>query len=353
MHGDKAKWVPAHLGCNANLRVSPFTTVQVAGGVASGGFRFDKGGAYYLCYRFMYKQQLVEGLIPPTAYIPFKDIRVVAIGVTGATPNGTAVSCVSNVSILGGGFLSLQSLVTPPTLTCSFGGTVVNPVGITEDSVLPDSGNTSVKSETLKLHVGTKLEFTALSAFHAYDDSSLAVTSVFPGGGAYNLVANIYVGGTMLNYGAPRCRFGKPEENLYGNTGVWLNSTHIKCEKPRFPDSYRDSLGSYDLTVTPNGQCYAASKGSFTTYNALTDGVLLLGAPATSSVEIDITGEGYVALAGGLCFFKQIGLPAGTTPQTFAKPLSVQSSTLALLNTSCGDCQPAVCGFCFNQWTFC
>ena len=56
MHGDKAKWVPAHLGCNANLRVSPFTTVQVAGGVASGGFRFDKGGAYYLCYRFMYRQ---------------------------------------------------------------------------------------------------------------------------------------------------------------------------------------------------------------------------------------------------------------------------------------------------------
>ena len=210
----------------------------------------------------------------------------------------------------------------------------MNPVGITEDSVhCLTPAYTSVKSETLKLHVGTKLEFTALSAFHAYDDSSLAVTSVFPGGGAYNLVANIYVGGTMLNYGAPRCRFGKPEENLYGNTGVWLNSTHIKCEKPRFPDSYRDSLGSYDLTVTPNGQCYAASKGSFTTYNALTDGVLLLGAPATSSVEIDITGEGYVALAGGLCFFKQIGLPAGTTPQTFAKPLSVQSSTLARCST--------------------
>ena len=48
------------------------------------------------------------------------------------------------------------------------------------------------------------------------------------------------------------------------------------------------------MAVTPNGQCYAASTGVFVTYNALVSHTTLSGAPSTSSVSLEVVGEGFV-----------------------------------------------------------
>ena len=328
MHGDKAKWVPHQLGCSASLRVSPFTSVQVVGGVAKGSFRFVFGGAYYLCYRFMYSQQIVAGAVPPSPWVPFKDIRAVAVGVTGADINGTALGCVSNVTILGAGFSSLAFLTSPPTLTCTFGTSVVTPSSVSDDRMnCLTPAYTAVATLALKVQVGSALAFTAVSTFHAYDSSAVVMSSVFPAGGAYNVVDDrIYISGTMLNFGQPRCRFGPESAGLIGDVGEYFNTSMTRCVKPRFPDSYRDALGSYVVAFTPNGQCYGASTGTFTTYNALTEGTLLKGSPSTQSVSLRITGEGYVNIPGGRCRFTQIGVES---PTTFTKPLTVESATVA------------------------
>ena len=48
-----------------------------------------------------------------------KDIKVVALDVTSSTPNGTATGCVTNVTIVGTGFASLQQLTKPPSMRSS------------------------------------------------------------------------------------------------------------------------------------------------------------------------------------------------------------------------------------------
>ena len=346
MHGDKFKFVPAGMSCAASLRVSPFSTVQLVDGKFVSALRFTNGGAYYLCYRFMYLEQEVPGQVPSTPYVPFEEIRAVAVGVTptspsgtGALPNGTALGCVTNVTIYGGGFSAVNYLLDPPSLMCHFGGLSVNPTAVSDTQLSCLSpAFTSSQVVTLRLSVGTSLDFTALGAFYAYDSSAMVVSSVFPGGGAYNLVDNLIVSGSMLNFGMPRCRFGAASADLVGSSGVWLNSTHLICEKPRFPDSYRDMLGAFDVAVTPNGQCYASSVGTFTTYNALTEGVLVSGAPSSSSVQLQIIGEGYpFGINGGLCRFTQIlgatAIAAGSAPAVFARPLSVVSPEMAACST--------------------
>ena len=126
-----------------------------------------------------------------------------------------------------------------------------------------------------------------------------------------------------------RCRFG----DVAGSYGTWLNSTTVLCEKPSFPDSYRSSLGSYAVAVTPNGQCFAESVGAFVTYNALFSHLDVLGAPSTTSVPLAIHGEGFVPLTGGLCRFTL--LPEREL--TLARPLSVESDTYATCSTPAAE----------------
>ena len=103
--GDIAKWVPSHLGCTASYGVSAFTTVNInpISGQLEGEFRFVYAGSYFLCWRFNYAQQIAPrgdpNRVPPTPFLPFEQIRAAAVGVTGATPNGTATGCVSDVTI--------------------------------------------------------------------------------------------------------------------------------------------------------------------------------------------------------------------------------------------------------------
>ena len=107
----------------------------------------------------------------------------------------------------------------------------------------------------------------------------------FPIGGAYNLAHDVYASGHFADYGVPRCRFTSLDGGQLG--GVWIsdgavvhNSSFLYCDKPRFPDSFRTTLGAVNVSVAPNGQCYSSSQGQFVTYNAMVTRTTVTGAPA-------------------------------------------------------------------------
>ena len=355
---DVAKWVPASRGCSAPLSVAPFATVRrtvVSNGADTftGTFRFRTGGAYFLCYRFMYREQEVPNRVPGTGWEEHREIRLVAVGIIGGTgggasPNGTKASrdggCVTNVTVTGQGLAALETLNYPPTLKCLFGSEETSVSYRTDSQIYcntPAFTRTAVMPLTVRIQCAESqregacnvpsLTLTALSNFFAYDDAGIRVDTVFPGGGAYNMQTDIYVSGRMLNYGRITCRFGGEGQGLLSSWGEYHNSTHIRCEKPRFPDAYRSRLGSFTLEVTPNGQCYAGSTGNFTTYNALVSGPTLRGAPATSSVALEVLGEGFVTgLTGGFCRFTQRRVPEGRRPTIVSTALSVSSTTRAV-----------------------
>ena len=95
----------------------------------------------------------------------------------------------------------------------------------------------------------------------------------------------------------------------------------MRCAKPRFPDSYRDETGAYGVEVSANGHCFHTTSAFFVTFNAKVDRTLLLGAPATASVAVRITGVGFPVpgLDGAVCEFSYQKLRYHPTRTTNAR----------------------------------
>ena len=95
---------------------------------------------------------------------------------------------------------------------------------------------TTPSVSSLSINVGSLFSLIAVESFYAYDAAAINVSSVFPGGGAYNLQTDIVVSGAFLNFGAIRCQFGDASAGLISSYGEYINTTHI-----RMPDRNRVS----------------------------------------------------------------------------------------------------------------
>lgn len=145
--------------------------------------------------------------------------------------------------------------------------------------------------------------------FTTFDAEDQLVYSVFPGGGPYNLASNMIVTGVFQDFKAPRCKFG----DYVGTYGVVYNASYATCEKPRFPDELRNDVGGYNVTFSPNGQCFPTAsrhrlETQFMTYNSQTNSIDIASAPASGSVQLTVEGDGYTypGLEGGICRFTQV-----------------------------------------------
>ncbi|KAL3928232.1 MAG: hypothetical protein SGPRY_002472, partial [Prymnesium sp.] len=108
-----------------------------------------------------------------------------------------------------------------------------------------------------------------------------------------------------------------------------------------FSDQTRDSLGAFSVQYAANGHCFTSTSASFTIYNSMVNSIAVSGAPATSSLLLDVFGEGFVypGLLGGACQFRL--LTSGTS-------LSVRTS-LSALSTSHLQCPTPAAGV-VGEW---
>ena len=337
--GDHVRWVPlSNLADGCVGRGFTFGTINAFApdGRPQGDFRFEALGGYFLCYRFLYKQMTPRP--PPSGWVIYPHIRAVAIASPLSSPNGTAVGCVSNVSVATEGIYALSNLSTMPLLECTY-TTSSDDVISTDVTTLSDSLLSCLTPEytapnlvSLALRVGTLGSIAMEPAFLIYDSDTIAVATVYPRGGWFNYDYNALLTGSFINAGDVRCRFG---ENPWGvsSWAVVFNRTHMRCEKPAFPDETRDSMAPLTMYVAPNGQCYKKSERRFVIYNSLITEINPIGAPSIAKATVDVIGDGfpYPGLPGAKCIFTQrLNATAGNaTGPAHATPLAVRSSTLA------------------------
>jgi hypothetical protein len=317
--GDRAKWVVAGATtCESTDDATAFATVG-----ADGSATFTFGTTVQqllLCYKFRYAATGDAA----TAYLLFPAITLSLIRVDVVTPTSTAVGCSSDVHVSGAGFAAAAAVRTP---TCALGALGAGVAVVVNDSLIRCTTVSASYPATATL----RLDFGSLTAAHpdvvrsfaVYDATSVSISSIFPAGGGYNLQTTVTLSGSFADYGAPRCRFGSYE----GALGLVINSTHLSCGKPRFPDSERTSLGAYTVTVAANGQCYSPSSVAFTTYNSQLNSIATSGAPSSSSVALTLTGEGFAdpGLPSGLCLFQKTAPGALITKHTELTTLSSKS----------------------------
>ena len=307
--GDWAKWVPADdTSCSS---VAPYSTVGKSESGVVASFAFDRSivGALALCYRFKF-----GGILPPTEYIFHSHIRAAAIKFDSVLPSATGIGCSSSLTVVGVGFAAMaiddsfagaaSVLRTELPLSCGFDGMGETPATILSDSRIACASPAPTALEPISLRVDlgslTASHPAVTNAFAVFQPSASWITSLLPQGGAYNLQPNVTILGHFEDFGTARCRFG----SWVGDMAEVINSSHAVCRKPRFPDAERDSVGAYAVTFSANGQCFAdSSVARFTTYNSQINSMGVTGAPSTSSVTLDILGEGFVypALEGGHC----------------------------------------------------
>ena len=171
------------------------------------------------------------------------------------------------------------------------------------------------------------------------------VDTLLPAGGAYNLEPDLAVTGAFVDWGAPRCRFtsvDNPSISWVGSAGSVIDSSHAICRKPRFPDSQRELVGFYAVAFSPNGQCFGSSpddEAMFQTYNSHVETISIQGAPSTSSISLDVAGEGFVvpALQGGLCRFTSASSANVSVPTDAGLQLTVDT-TLQTVSSSLIRC---------------
>lgn len=320
--------------CRSEFDVIPPTPVFDADGNASIRFAIPKSaiGLLALCYKFNYHTVGAS----PTAYLLFPDIRAASVAFRKVSPQGTALGCVSNITLDGAGFdalIGLSKAGLAPEPTCRFGGvgstiaTIVNDTQIVCQTIAP------VVAATLPLHIDigiiTALLPAAFPSFVAYDSSLHVITSMYPAGGAYRDERPLRLHGfTFADVGTPRCRHG----NLTSFApAVVVNATFATCLKPRFPDSVRDEVGPYVVSFSANGQCFPESSAGakFYLYNSQVRFLQVTGAPTMSVSVLDIIGDGFVApaLDGGACRFRRTA-PLWASSNVVETPLTTISSTL-------------------------
>lgn len=336
--GDHIRWVPLD-GMAKGCAAPGFTFGTVnsinADGEAHGQFRFNHVGGYFLCYRFLYRQMRPRP--PPSGWVAFLNIRTVVLETPQATPNGTAVGCMSNITVSTTGLDALHNLTAFPTLSCTF-TTRHDYVLVTDTIQASDSllscntaAYTAPNVVRLELQFGTLRSVLMEHDFLIYDPQSIIVTSAYPRGGWFNYAYDTLLTGGFKNAGAVHCRFG----NEYWGVSSWAtvyNSTHMRCEKPAFPDDTRDDLGALTVHVSPNGQCYTQTSTSFVVYNSLIDAIDPIGSPSSTSTTVSVLGEGfpYPGLPGAKCSFtRQVNITGNASGITLTTPLTVVSPTLA------------------------
>ena len=307
--------------------------------VRAAKFRLEDGSANYsytgrllLCYKFCY-----AGLqVAPTPFVLFPNIRMAVVRYDSLLPRGTGVGCSSNLTVFGAGFSALvEGNSTTPMLRCSFMGLGSTIATLVNDSMLrcASAAPTAVGAYPMRVDVERLTghlphTFPSFAAFEPAE-SIVAAGSLMPAGGPYNLEWDISFTGLFEDWGAPRCRFG----NWVGTSGAVLNATHAICRKPRFPDTVRDVMGEYPVTFSPNGQCFPTNvsiSAQFRTYNSQVDTLKVSGAPSTSSISLQIQGEGFVhpGFASGICRFSHVSSSETASALPVTTALETVSTTL-------------------------
>lgn len=271
----------------------------------------------------------------------FPHIRVSVVRYDNVRPYGTAIGCSSVVTVRGAGFRGLlpvdelrpdaltgdvnASGASHPLLTCGFGELGLTAAMIVDDTTLSCATPVPTAAGTVEMRVDlgtlTRSHGSVNSAFGVFDQSAIHLHTLMPSGGAYNLEPNVSLTGIFEDWGDPRCRFYE----WTGSRGLVINTTHAICSKPRFPDAMRDEVGTYQVSFSPNGQCFhdtatrlrslqsgtrlrslqSGNTANFRTYNSQVNSISVWGAPSSSSVNVLVAGEGFVfpGLAGALCRF--------------------------------------------------
>lgn len=344
--GDHVRWVPLRgLASGSGCATAGFTFGTINGGDsdgrARGDFLFKELGGYFLCYRFLYQQMVPRP--PPSGWVIFADIRTVVISPPTATPNGTAVGCMSNISITTSGMDALATnLSSAPVLRCTYTTSQSEEI-TTQATVLSDRdvacttpSYMTPTTVTIALRFESLRDFVMEPRFTIFDPSSIVVKTAYPRGGWFNYAYDAQLSGSgFINIGDVRCRWG---DEYYG-VSAWatvLNGTHMRCEKPALPDETRDELDPLSLSIAPNGQCYAQTSASFIIYNSLISEINPIGAPSTAHTTITVLGEGFPfpGLPGARCLFTRLlDASSNSSGPTLGTPLTVRSPTLAACNS--------------------
>ena len=323
--GDDAFWAPMNvMACDARF-IDTYKVKAQAGGLTIDRSYFGSAiETRQLCYRFQYLGANASHILSePTAYLLFPSVRATTLGAMRASPTGAAVGCAANVTILGRGFNAVSDVLAKCVFG-SFGSTEAKYVSDTEmscESPTVDAAGTAA----LHLQFGVEASSPLLlvqSVFTFYDSSSLVVDHVTPSAGPYDTAVEVQLSGSLLDFGAPSCRFG-----AYASVAVVSSKADAQCTKPAFPASEKAALGAYPLEFSPDGQCWVSS-ASFTTYNAMVISLSVTGSPSTASVPLLIHGEGLIALPSARCEFVADG-----TADAIYRPLTVISSTEAMCET--------------------
>lgn len=161
--------------CDSNFDATPYSTTTAsdasnddltAGSYessypgVSAEFRFGTmgpnvtTGAFLLCYKFAYAQQMAtrgsSSFASPTPYILFPSVRVAVIRYDSVEPLATGLGCVTNVTLRGRGFQTLlrtPSLVDPSAgIRCTFGGGVRYAGGTSTLATIADDSTIRCKS---------------------------------------------------------------------------------------------------------------------------------------------------------------------------------------------------------------
>ena len=229
-----AKWVrPDAPSCgseNEIIRPVEMLSAQKPDGTIGLGARFhfpNNPGLLVLCYRFnFFASETCRlstcRLYPTTGYMMFPNTKLNVIEYDRVVPNGTAVGCVSTLTVYGAGFLAANGLT--PSVTCSFGtnspenttiATIINDTAINCTTVAPSSvGNLPMRLDwgPESATIGPDSKSTehpfVFPDFHSFDYAANTIEVVRPGAGSYQDTADIVIYGTFEDYGQPACRFG-------------------------------------------------------------------------------------------------------------------------------------------------
>lgn len=395
--GDRVKWVSFDApSCSSAFDRTPWTTTVASRpadhgaarngtsggsgdtkstfGRVSASFAFPPSstGLLALCYKFAYLQQDVpvgeRRKVAPTPYLLFPHIQLSVIRYDEVLPSGTAVGCMSQLVIRGAGFHSIYAAFRHPDtptgakLVCRFGtvaplvsstATVLDDLSISCESPTPQvTGFLPLRVDldvaggawsATASHATTFPEFTAYAAGE-YSVSNVVsrIDTLVPAGAAYNLQPAVFLTGHFLrSYGTPRCRFGNWSDQLVAN--ATYNTTHVTCRKPRLPDSFRNSIGhggsSLLVAFSPNGQCFGPPSvaAPFVVFNSQVNALGRNGAPAQTSLSLDVTGEGLIhpALTGASCRFAAKD-DEESVPPFFSDLVSLSSTHVRCVATPTG-----------------
>ena len=253
--GDSAFWVPTSAStCDYVGR--DLISISDTGTAFMGHFFFEEIGSWQLCYRFNYLEASGSTFVSgPTDYLLFPDVRVATVGQMSATPTGTGVGCVSNVTIMGRGFAAARDTV----VQCNYAGYGSTNATVASDTAIFCDAPAAGESDSTSLHLRFGLELhppplLVLRKFTIFGAEDIFVDSALPESTSYDLAKTITLTGTLYDLGAPRCRFGDYSSIAVSDAAVssgGIEARNVWCEKPAFPGSEKRNLGALPISFAP------------------------------------------------------------------------------------------------------